>query len=76
MITGRGKLIMIPQDIKDSFNEAILVNIDIDGEIDWYGVGQDMFQDLMKTYDSDVIDEAMNMLADIYEQKLLTGKLH
>jgi hypothetical protein len=76
MITGRGKLIMIPQDIKDSFNEAILVNKDIDGEIDWYGVGQDMFQDLMKTYDSDVIDEAMNMLADIYEQKLLTGKLH
>lgn len=67
---------MIPQDIKDSFNEAILVNKDIDGEIDWYGVGQDMFQDLMKTYDSDVIDEAMNMLADIYEQKLLTGKLH
>jgi hypothetical protein len=76
MITGRGKLIMIPQDIKDSFNEAILVNKDIDGEIDWYGVNQDMFQDLMKTYDSDVIDEAMNMLADIYEQKLLTGKLH
>jgi hypothetical protein len=76
MITGRGKLIMIPQDIKDSFNEAILVNKDIDGEIDWYGVGQDMCLDLMKTYDSDVIDEAMNMLADIYEQKLLTGKLH
>jgi len=65
--------IMIPLDIKESFNKAVLYNRDIDGEIDWCGVDADMCLDLMKTYTTDVIFEAMNRLADLHEQKLLTG---
>jgi hypothetical protein len=60
---------MIPQVIKDSFNRALLTNRDIDGEIDWCGVDADMNLDLKKQFDSCVIFEAMNMLADIYEKE-------
>lgn len=61
---------MIPQVIKDSFNRALLANRDIDGEIDWCGVDADMNLDLYKKFESCVIFEAMNMLADIYEKEV------
>lgn len=63
---------MIPQVIRDSFNRAILTNKDIDNDIDWVGVDADMALDLYKEFDTCVIFEAMNMLADEYEKNLLT----
>ena len=60
---------MIPQVIKDSFTRALATNRDIDGEIDWCGVDADMCLDLKSQFDTDIIFEAMNMLADIYEKE-------
>mgnify|MGYP005629576585 CR=1 FL=1 len=60
---------MIPQVIKDSFTRALATNRDIDGEIDWCGVDADMCLDLKAQFDTDIIFEAMNMLADIYEKE-------